>query len=138
MSSDGYLTPEQVDHHGELKKNFCQASEMVAKLFLGHTQSYHNGAVGVVELVREWAESNQEVSKEGLLQFLDSIDPTPSAAYPSKEQCSFTSKKRSAASSSSSQHFAPHPETRSRTAGESPPTKRLASAANGMRDLSLR
>ncbi|KAJ9468527.1 hypothetical protein DIPPA_30378 [Diplonema papillatum] len=122
-SGHEYISEPQVRHHAELKAKFCQASEAVAKLFLGHTQSYQNGVNSALDEVREWAEAQEGpfVSRKDLLRLLEGIEPPPSAAATSKEMLAFSSKKRAQADDS-----------------VGPPCKRIASAASGFNQLSIR
>ena len=96
---------EQRLHNKELKQQFCSASEMVSKLFLGNSRSYHNGMQCAVDRMRQWAEQQDgPITKEALLSALFDIEPPASAAHPTKEQTTFATRKRSCPDDSG-----PHP-----------------------------
>eukprot|EP01060_Flectonema_neradi_P001077 TRINITY_DN10635_c0_g1_i1.p1 TRINITY_DN10635_c0_g1~~TRINITY_DN10635_c0_g1_i1.p1 ORF type:complete len:131 (+),score=26.00 TRINITY_DN10635_c0_g1_i1:44-394(+) len=83
------MDEHQQEHQEDLKAKFCVASEMIAKLFLGHNQSHYNGAVSITTKIREWCQSRDEISKDELLAYLNEIEPSPSSTAATKEQSSF-------------------------------------------------
>eukprot|EP01064_Diplonema_japonicum_P018352 TRINITY_DN2703_c7_g1_i1.p1 TRINITY_DN2703_c7_g1~~TRINITY_DN2703_c7_g1_i1.p1 ORF type:complete len:148 (+),score=13.53 TRINITY_DN2703_c7_g1_i1:66-446(+) len=88
------LSDKQLQHQQELKGKFCQASEMITKLFLGNSQSYHNGKMQVLDDLGDWVALQEDViCKTDLLRILERLTPPPSAAGASKEQCSFSRKR---------------------------------------------
>ena len=84
------MDERQQEHQEDLKAKFCVASEMIAKLFLGHNQSHYNGAVSMTSEIRKWCQEKDDViPKKDLLSFLDALEPPPTSASVTKEQCSF-------------------------------------------------